>query len=266
MFFEFLMFWMRETAFNIRRNSLMSLLAVTTATVGLFILGAFYLLTSLTRATVQEETQKIDLAIFLKNDVSVARREQIMKAARIPQVRDLQLVLRSQVLREMKRDWPHIPLDDFQDKNNPLSDELRIKLRDPQDLFKVRAYLTSLKGVRSDTRTPGEDEVVRGLLAVSRFLTIAGVVSLAVLGMAILLIIHNAIRLTIFARRREIRIMELVGATHTFISVPFLWEGVIYGVVGAAIASFFLSILHRGLMGLVVSWSFPVPQISMLFC
>ena len=128
MLLEFLMFWMRETASNIRRNRVMSLLAITTATVGLSILGTFYLLTNLTRATVQEETQKIDLVIFLKNDLSTARRKQIFEASRIPQVKRVDFVSRDAALKAMKRDFPNIPVDDFKGRDNPLSDELRLKL------------------------------------------------------------------------------------------------------------------------------------------
>jgi cell division transport system permease protein len=252
------MFWMRETASNIRRNRLMSLLAISTAAIGLSILGTFYLLTNLTRATVQEETQKIDLVIFLQNDITPARRKQIFEASRIAQVKSVVFVSRDQALNAMKRDFPTIPVDDFQGRDNPLHDELRLKLHQPQDLFKVREYLGTIKGV-VEARTPEADAVVRALLAFNRFLTIAGMIALGVLGLAILLIIHNAIRLTIVARRREIRIMELVGATHTFISVPFLWEGIIYGTLGAVVATFLLTAMHSGLIRVLEAARLPVP-------
>lgn len=252
------MFWMRETASNIRRNRLMSLLAISTAAIGLSILGTFYLLTNLTRATVQEETHKIDLVIFLENDITPARRKQIFEASRVPQVKSVVFVSRDQALNAMKRDFPNIPVDDFQGRENPLHDELRLKLHQPQDLFKVRAYLITIKGV-VEARTPEADDVVRALLAFNRFLTLAGMIALGVLGLAILLIIHNAIRLTIVARRREIRIMELVGATHTFISVPFLWEGIVYGTLGAVVATFLLTAMHSGLIRVLEAARLPVP-------
>ena len=258
MFSEFLMFWMRETASNIRRNRVMSLLAISTAAIGLSILGTFYLLTNLTRATVHETTQKIDLVIFLKTDVTPARRKQIFEASRIPQVKSVVFVSRDAALRAMKHDFPNIPVDDFLGRDNPLHDELMIKLHDAKDLFKVRAYLSGLRGV-VEARTPDADAVVRTLLAANHFLTVAGMIALCVLGLAILLIIHNAIRLTIVARRREIRIMELVGATHTFISVPFLWEGIIYGTLGATIATFLLTAMHRGLIRVLEVARLPVP-------
>jgi cell division transport system permease protein len=84
---------------------------------------------------------------------------------------------------------------------------------------------------------------------------VAGLIALWVLGLAILLIIHNAIRLTIFARRKEIHIMELVGATHWFIRIPFLLEGVFYGAIGAIVASLVLSPLYAGLTRALAPWA-----------
>jgi cell division transport system permease protein len=93
-----------------------------------------------------------------------------------------------------------------------------------------------------------ETRVVQQLLAVNRFVKVAGLVAFIVLGFGILLIIYNTIRLTIFARRREIRIMELVGATSAFIRVPFLMEGLIYGLTGAVYAGAVLVLLFGAVM------------------
>ncbi|MDF2441444.1 MAG: cell division transport system permease protein [Abditibacteriota bacterium] len=255
---EFLMFWTRETFSNIRRNRVMSLLAISTVTVGLFILGAFYLTLSNFRAAVKSETEKLDLAVILKKDISESRRKELARAARIPQVKEVEVVLQSEVLKEFSRDMPQIPLEDFRDsKYNPFGDELRLKLHDPaHDFIKVRNYFNSLKGKGVlEIRSPGENEVVQTLVGINRFLTVAGFVALWVMGLAILLIIHNAIRLTIFARRREIRIMELVGATPWFIRIPFMLEGVVYGAVGAIVASLVLGPLYATAARALSPWA-----------
>ena len=244
MFREYLMFWLRETFSNIARNRLMSLLAITTVTFGLVILGACFVAISNMRAIAEQETGKLDIVVFLKKDISDKRRKEIYNAARMPQVADLQFVSRGQALREMQADLPELPVADLKDEN-PLNDELRIKLKKENlnDVLKVRAYLESIKGVipaPQNSNRQRNDAVVKQLLEINRFVKIAGLLSLLVLSLMILLIIHNAIRLTIFARRREIRIMELVGATPWFIRIPFLLEGVLYGVVGAVLAALIL--------------------------
>jgi cell division transport system permease protein len=238
---EFLSFWLRETISNIARNRLMSLVAITTTTVGLFILGTFFLTMSNLRAAVDRETTKLDIVLFLKADISEVRRKQIFEGSRVPQVDDVQFVSKGKALKEMQKKWPDIPMADFA-KDNPLSDEIRIKLKKEYlpEILKVQSYLSSIDGV---LKTRRDDEAVKNLLQINSFLAIAGSICLLVLGMGILLIIHNSIRLTIFARRREIRIMEMVGATAWFIRIPFLLEGIIYGLVGAALASAILGAL-----------------------
>jgi cell division transport system permease protein len=255
---EYLMFWTRETLFNVRRNPLMSLLAISTVTVGLFILGAFYLTLTNLRSAVRAETQKLDLAVIMERDISPARRAELVKAAKMPQVSAVEVISQKKVLQEFQKEMPQIPLEDFEDaRYNPFGDELRLTLKNPeQDFFKVRSYFNGLKGKGIvETRSPQENEAVRALLGVNRFLTWAGVVALWVMGLAILLIIHNAIRLTIYARRREIRIMELVGATSTFIRVPFLLEGLLYGAVGAVLASLILSPLYAAGLRALAPWT-----------
>lgn len=176
----------------------------------------------------------------------------------MPQVKQVEVVLQAQVLKQFSREMPQIPLDDFRDsKYNPFGDELRIKLHDPaRDFLQVRDYFNSLKGKGVlEIRSPGENEVVQKLVEVNNFLAIAGFVALWVMGLAILLIIHNAIRLTIFARRREIRIMELVGATPWFIRIPFMLEGLVYGAMGAIVASLILGPLYATAARALSPWA-----------
>ncbi len=271
MLLEYLMFWLRETLSNIRRNPLMSLLAISTVTIGLFILGAFYLTLSNLRAAVQNETEKLDLAVILERDVTEARRKELFEAARIPQVKNVDVVLKNQVLKDFQKEMPQIPLDDFQDSQyNPFSDELRLQLKNPgEDFFAVRNYFNSLRGKGVlETRSPQENEAVRALLAFNRFLTYAGLFAATIMGLATLLIIHNAIRLTIHARRREIRIMELVGATNSFIRVPFVLEGLIYGAIGAFVAALLLGPLYTAGARAISRWTqalLPLGQTSNLW-
>jgi cell division transport system permease protein len=227
----------------------MSLLAISTVSVGLFILGAFYLALGNLRGAVQSETQKLDITVLLERDISAKRSQQILAASKIPQVKSARLVPRSQVLEEFKKKMPKFPLDDFDTpEDNPLYDEIRLKLANPSvDFFAVRDYLNLLKnkGVK-EVRLEGDD-AVRALLGFNRFLFWAGLISSIVMSLATLLIIHNAIRLTIYARRREIRIMELVGATPFFIRIPFVLEGLLYGAVGAIVAALILSPMYAAL-------------------
>lgn len=220
----------------------MSVLAVSTVTISLFVLGAFYLAWGCLQGKVAQQARQLDLVVILNRDVSPKRRKEIYDGARIPQIAKLTFVSKEQALRGFEKDLGDMPLEDFK-KDNPLGDELHLKLKNPNDILKVRAYMATIKGVQKIRTSDLETQVVKSLLAVNNFVKIAGLVALLVLGFGILLIIYNTIRLTIFARRREIRIMEFVGATAAFIRVPFLMEGMIYGVTGAVYAALILAFL-----------------------
>ena len=239
---EFLTFWLRETFSNLARNRLMSLLAMSTVTIGLIILGGFYLTWTQVRAMVDTQTRKLDISVILEPNISAQRRHEIFEACRISQVADVKFVSKDQALREMHRDTPGIPIDDLL-KDNPLGDELRISVKDPQTIPAVRAYLNTLRG-KGVVETLSEIDFVNKLLQINRMLTIFGSLALLVLGLGILAIIYNTIRLTIHARRREIRIMELVGATRGFIRVPFVLEGIVLGLAGSLIAAALLASLY----------------------
>ncbi len=238
---EIFQFWLREAFSNVRRNRLMSLLAISTVTVSLFILGAFYLSLANLQAAVGNQTQQLDLVLLLKRDITPLRRKEIFEAARIKQVKKVDIVLASQALKRMGREM-NIPVSDLLN-DNLLNDELHIELKNPADFFAVKSYLKSIKGVEG-VQYSESDQTARQILELNRFLTVAAVVSLIVLGLGILLIVSNAIRLTAFARRREIQLMSLVGATTGFIRIPFLLEGAFYGVIGATIAGTTLSVFY----------------------
>ena len=247
---EFILFWTRETLSNLIRNRLMSLLALSTVAIGLFILGGFYLTLAHVRDMVKNQTGKLNITVILDPNITPKRRRDIFLASRIPQVADAQLRTKDQVLMEMHRDTPGIAVADLQGKNNPLSDELRLKVKDPETIPAVRAYMETLKGKGVDD-TISDRDILQKLLSFSRLLTIIGSISLVVLGLAILAIIYNTIRLTVHARRREIRIMELVGATRGFIRVPFVLEGIIIGFFGSFLAALFLVSFHSMLGNLL---------------
>ncbi len=234
-------FWLREALDNIWRNRLMSLLAVSTVTIALFILGAFYLSISNLRAAVAMQTRKLDLVVVLEKEVSPVRRQQIFNAARVKQVEKIDFVTAAQALENYGREFG-MPVDELK-QANPLGDELHVTLRNPDDFFAVRSYLAKIGGVAS-VQNSDADKAAQKLLEINRGLAIGALISLAILSAAILLIIHNAIRLTLLARRREIRIMQLVGATNGFIRVPFLLEGLFYGVGGGAIAALSLATIY----------------------
>ena len=106
-------------------------------------------------------------------------------------------------------------------------------------MYKRQAAQTVAKYNSVESVQYGQD-IIEQLYKVAQVIRISGVVLIAFLAGAELFIISNTIRLTVFARRREIQIMKYVGATNGFIRWPFLFEGMIIGLIGSGIASFIL--------------------------
>jgi cell division transport system permease protein len=254
---EFILFWTRETLSNLIRNRLMSLLAMSTVAIGLFILGCFYLTLKNVESLVGGQVRSLEITVFLDPSITAKRRKEIYDACRIPQVSDLQIRSKQQELQRMSRE-NGIPVAGLEGKNNPLSDALYIRVKEAQSIPGIVKYLKTLqgKGIKS---VSSDNEIVSRLLQFSRVLTIIGTIALIVLVLAILAIIYNTIRLTIHARRREIRIMELVGATRGFIRVPFVMEGIILGLSGGLIAALLLASCYTAVGHSLPLW---MPQLQ----
>jgi cell division transport system permease protein len=122
---------------------------------------------------------------------------------------------------------------------NPLPDCLKVEVALPEDLPEVAKVAKGIKGV-ADAHYA--QEVTLRLLSLIRGAKITGLVLIIVLALTSLGIIGTTIRLTIYARRREIRVMQLVGATNWFIRLPFLMEGAVCGLAGGLLAMTLLMI------------------------
>jgi cell division transport system permease protein len=118
-------------------------------------------------------------------------------------------------------------------KTNPLPDALRVQVFDPARVSEVAAHIGRLPGV--STTVFAEDAVTK-MLRIGDILSRLGLIVVVLLVLTAAIIISNTIRLTVFARRREIGIMQLVGASAASIRGPFICEGFIHGVVGSLIA------------------------------
>jgi len=117
---------------------------------------------------------------------------------------------------------------------NPLPDSFIVKTADPQDIPQVASEAGQIAGV---AMVRYAQQLTEKLLALARGIRISGAVVGMLMAVATLMVISTTIRLTIYARRQEIRIMQLVGATNWFIRIPFIIEGILDGLAGGAVAA-----------------------------
>lgn len=226
-------FVLRETGANLRRHGLAALASVTTTAFCLFILGGFVLgLMMLQRFSASLLNQTSVVAYVNPSVAETASRDLARQVEGIAGVKAARWVSKTQAWEEEKKKYGHMP--ELDTMANPLGDELRISLAFPEKSDAVAKSIAALEGV--DTVNSGGD-VAKRLSILHNVLRFTGSAASAGLLCAAMFIIGNAIRLGVFSRRREIRIMKLVGATDGFIRFPFLLEGLLHGLAGAFLAS-----------------------------
>jgi cell division transport system permease protein len=238
------------------RNPVMSL--ASTFTVGLMLLlFAFFLATDRgLQAAVGVLESKVELALFLEDDARVS--DVLALRTRIeadPAVSKVDYITKEQAMArlvDIAARRPDIQIVDT--SSNPLQNSLEIKLAHAQDAPRVAALLREEigKGVVGDV--VDNPQVVDKLLTITRVLSIGGLAVLAMMLIVALFVIVNTIRIAVHARRDEIEIMKLVGATDWFVRWPFILEGMLVGALGAVAATAVVLVAAGPVMNAMVSF------------
>jgi cell division transport system permease protein len=248
-----------ETAAALRRNALVTFAAISTVFISLFLLGGALLVERQVRLMTGEWAQKVEVSVFLRDDASNEEiRALNARIAEIPEVEDVFFENREQAyqnFRELFRD--NVALVENVDAS-AMPQSFRVKLRDPADFPVIRARLA---GDPAIDEIRDEQALLKKLLAVTSVLRTGVIAVAAIMLISAAGLIGNTVRMAVFARRKEIAIMKLVGATNWFIRVPFLIEGMVEGLIGgvaAVLAIFAMKFLFidplRGRIAFVPSW------------
>ncbi|GGQ97556.1 cell division protein FtsX [Deinococcus ruber] len=220
----------RQSLLAMRGNLTATLATLGTMTLTLLMLGFVVLLTQNVARTLSNLESQVEVAAFLSNNADSAALLSQVRA--LPQVHDVRLISKAQVLEEMTRDYPYAR-DATQLTGNPFPDTLRLKVSRVSDSTVVAGVLSKLSGVQDVEYGSGYvDSTVKTLSAIRG----AGYVLVGLLLIGTLLNILNAVRVAIYARRNEISVMRLLGATRGFIRMPHLIEGVLLGLLAGLIA------------------------------
>jgi cell division transport system permease protein len=241
-------FFLREAMRSLRRSAVPSFAAMATVLVTMLVLGVFIPVVQATTGAANDIRGKLLLDVYLKPDASSADTQRVhaLIQNRIPNVKSVTYISKQQAYeQQVKRNPEAYRLLG----SNPLPDTLRIVPRDPGQIQQISDALEP-KGP-SAARTPVDsaiDQVKNRRDETSKILSATRVVKLSMALLALLLIaasvllIANTIRLSLFARRREVEVMRLVGATNWFIRWPFVIEGIIVGALGGVLAILLLAV------------------------
>lgn len=238
-------YFARESITNFRRNWVMSLGAVITIYLSLLLVGVSIATGIVVNDVVESVEEKVTIQIFIKDGASTEDVQALQAAISADSlVASVNYTSKDDALVKFKETMADSQEIIDQLEENPLPASLDVELVDPREVSvmveKIKANELFLV-VADRPDAPEESlkygqQIVDKLFAFTRVVRIIEVVFVAMLAMVSLIFINNTIRLAIYARRKEIGIMRLVGASNWFIRTPFLMEGVIQALIGALLA------------------------------
>jgi cell division transport system permease protein len=250
-------FFLKESLRALTRNAAPSLAAMLTVILTAVVLGVFIPVVQATTGTANQVRHRVVVNVYLANGATQPQLTAIHnKLLSLPNSKEVQFISKDAALKQLQatRKGTKEAFDLL--GANPLPDTYRVVPKDPgkvQDIVNALVSVDASSGKRAYA-LPGIGDVRNRESDTSKILTATSLVKTLTAGMAILLVlasialIANTIRLSIFARRREVEVMKLVGATNWFIRWPFVIEGVIVGFMGGLVAVLLLWIVKDTLV------------------
>ena len=240
-------YFIKETYKSIRRNGFMSFASISTVAVSLLVLGMFLMIFLNTNNLAQYLENQVQISVYMQDSATDKELASVKdKLTKMPGVVKVTQVNKQQALeRFKKRLGDQEQLLNSLGKENPFPNSFEVQVDNPDRIKVLTPQIGQLPKV--ETAKFGQ-EVVEHLFQLTKILRLCGIVLVVFLAMATLFIISNTIRLTVFARRKEVIIMKYVGATDWFIRWPFLLEGMTLGFFGAVVAFVLINSIYASLL------------------
>jgi len=225
------------------RNIWLAIAAIAMMGVTLTIL-LFAIITNATFShTISDLTDHIDVSVYLKDSVTPTKRDKLVQdLKKLENVESITYVSKEEALKKYEKENVNNPLllSAISQTDNPLSAELHVKPKNPNELGSIKEFLDKpdILALQSDPTSYSGDRkaAIDKITKATHFIQQAGIVGIAVFILISMLIIFNTIRMTIFNRRDELVIMRLLGASPGYIRGRFIVETMLYGAVAAAIS------------------------------
>jgi cell division transport system permease protein len=234
-------FFLREALRAMRRNAAPSFAALATVLVTMLVLGVFIPIVQATKGAANSVRGRVLVDVYMKSTATAADDARVRKELlAIAHVKSLQFVSKQQAYKQQAAQDPqaYALL-----ASNPLPDTFHVLPDNPANVLAIRNSLSPKgPGGTATMIDPAIQNIsnhtddTKKILEVTNLVTITAAALTVLLTLASILLIGNTIRLSLYARRREVEVMKLVGATDWFIRWPFVIEGIIVGAVGALLA------------------------------
>ena len=232
-------YYFREVILSMIRNRWMTAASIGTVAVSLFVLGVFLIMVMNMNKMASSLESQVQISVYIKDELPEQGRKEIERMTReMKSVATVEYVPREVALKKLQeRLGENKKILDALGDSNPLPNAFLVTVHSAEDVKKTAAAIADLYGV--DEVKYGQD-VAANLFELTHLMRLFGAILMGLLLAATVFIISNTIRLTVFARRKEIAIMKYVGATDWFIRWPFILEGVGLGLIGGGVSAFAL--------------------------
>ncbi|WP_415947951.1 permease-like cell division protein FtsX [Megamonas funiformis] len=237
-------YFIKEVYTSFKRNIWMTLASIFTVVLSLFILGFFSIVILNLNKMADTLESQVQISVYLKDDLSQEEIDETKETlSKIEGLQDIKFTTREEAMKNFKeRLGDQQFLLDALDDTNPLPDSFSLTVTSPQQVKTIADTAAALDSVESASYS---QDIINHLFNLTHLIRLIGIALIILLTGAAIFIISNTIRLTVFARRKEIAIMKYVGATDWFIRWPFLLEGICLGFIGGGLATIFLYIVYN---------------------
>ncbi|MCF2146178.1 ABC transporter permease [Desmonostoc muscorum LEGE 12446] len=233
---------LKETFLGLVRGGWMNWAAVSTVTVLLFLFGLSLQTSWQVEKLLYQFGSQLEVSVYLEPDMQAQSIEPLI--AKMPEVMAIQTITKEEAWNKLVKEMRISDIEGVTQQlgENPLVDEIKVKARNSQVVPTLATQLAKLRGV--DT-VQYIDEAVKRIAQLHRGLNWVTLTITIILTVTAIAVTTTTIRLIVMARRQEIEIMQLVGATSVWIYLPFILQGITFGLVGGAIAWSFISLIQQ---------------------
>lgn len=221
---------------NISRNKMFSIASVATMAACIFLFGVFYSIITNFQYLVEKAEESVAIVVFLDADITEKQKDNIeQKLSKREEVLEVKYVSADAAWEDFSKSYFGADSDAMEGfSENPLenSDNFEVYMKDVEKQAELVQYAEGLEGVRKVNKS---ELVADALTSVNKLIAyVSGAIILILLVVAIFLI-SNTVNMGITIRKEEIAIMKYIGAKDAFVRAPFVLEGVIIGIIGAAL-------------------------------
>ncbi|WP_127498023.1 permease-like cell division protein FtsX [Paenibacillus glycanilyticus] len=247
----------REGFKNIIRNGWMSFASISSIFFSLFLLGVFVLLALNINSMASNIESQVQIRVYLQTDIDQQKTNELEnKIRKLSDVSKVEFVSKEEGLELLRKNLGKdgdALLDGYDKDSNPLPDSFTVEVFDPQNIAVAASEISALNNgdeAKPITSVKYGQGTVEKLFKITNAIRNIGLVIVIGLGVTAMFLISTTIKMTILARRREIGIMKLVGATNSFIRWPFFVEGALIGLVASGITTIVVLLAYTKLVSM----------------